>query len=86
MKAQSELIGDNERVAEMTAPCESRATKWMDRITKLAKALTSSTNAVATTAAACKLSDFEIPEVPKITINPEVNYCPADQQWSVCTP
>lgn len=86
MKVQSDLTGDRERAAEMTAPCESRVTTWMDRITKLTKATLSNAHTISEAVESCNPTNFAIPELPRITISSEVSYRPAGQQWPVCTP
>ena len=85
MKAQSDLTGDRERAAEMTAPCASRVTAWMDRIKTACKGI----NSFATegkTLIDSIAPKFEIPDIGEISYNTEVNYCPARQQCLVCTP
>lgn len=85
MKAQSELMGNLERTAEMTVPCESRATNWMNGIT-------GRMNAILDSFANTFVYDHDIVDIgiePALastldlitnSMNPEVSHRPAGQQ------
>lgn len=93
MKAQSELMGDHERTAEMTVPRFDGATNWIDGITDL-------TGAPASGSYVASLKE-RMESTMRITpnagtyaaifssINKQENgvrNCPAGQKWPVCTP
>ena len=86
MKAQSDLTGDRERAAEMIAPCASRATMWIDRITAANKSLCDIDEKSMINSFKSAIEFPTLTKLPEITIDEEVNHCPADQQWSVSTP
>lgn len=91
MKAQSELMGDHERAAEMTVPRFGGATKWSVRINTMdsANALYDTINAVGTIGlnGLSKTLGCAKPFMAELDSDEnEVNYRPAGQQWPVCTP
>ena len=88
MKAQSDLTGDRERAAEMTVPRASGATMWIDRIATASKSITGFATEGKSLIDSFKpqIEFSALNELPKITLDDEVNHCPADQQWSVSTP
>lgn len=82
MKAQSDLIGDYERTAEMTAPRFCGVTKWMNSIDKMGKSLLNIHSATSIldsiSGPAATIAAIEPPAFDS-TFNTEVNHRPAAQ-------
>lgn len=101
MKAQSDLTGDRERLAEMTRPRNSGVTKWNSLIYMASKtddkmmlqcidcdkkpAPSNTTDSSATTYEPIYRKANDVHDTID-TLHDEVNHRPAAQQWAVCTP
>lgn len=94
MKAQSELMGDHERTAEMTVPRRlGGVTTWVpgilnDRLSAMTKSL-SSIRTDLDSPLHTALSNITKPfadSKPSAICKNEVNYRPAVRQRTVCTP
>ena len=102
MKAQSDLTGNRERRAEMTRPRFCGVTMWMSAIDTMTNTPATALSDFGLIADESKLARLQsefatardligtIDMRPNIftdlNTNNEVNYCPAAQQWTVCTP